>query len=896
MPYLVVENGSQRSLKVEIPAGGRVGLGRDPKSEIPVTDHLCSRRHFEVAESGGRYVLKDLESSNGTWVNEQRVTEVDLAHGDCVRAGETQLTFLEDAGAGGRGLIGKVVGGYRILERIGRGGMGTVYKANQVSLNRVVALKILSHKVAMDPAFVKRFHKEAQAAGRLNHPNIVQVYDVSSDQGLHFFSMEFIENGSVQDLATREGKLAPELALASILDAARGLEYAEKRGLVHRDIKPDNLMINAEGVVKIADLGLARDAGESARETGEHAGEHHKDDEGIFGTPHFIAPEQAQGRPVDTRSDIYSLGATFYRLLTGQTPFTGDSVREIIYKQINEPPQPVREIVKDCPASLAQIVERMMQKEAAARPATAAVLVEELERISAQLESGGKSAFKLAAAAVVLLLAGGGIWWLNRENGSEPPVITGPTTRPEDDETRKRLAEELRRQELENQAQKAVTPLRVENGALKDAERDLPRLEDLLRRFQAVADNAEFAGTETVAEIRQGAIARITAEIAEQKRKNAEAAEQKRLAAEAAARKVSEAVAQADAAAPAFRFGAAIAALLAAKGSPELAGAERAAERQTLDGKIAVNVEQAKARAATAIQEAKEKSGAGSFDEAAAALDAVAATLLDGAGPGEASRLLEGPVGDLRREAEAARKTRDDKIRADAESDRKLTFEARRRAMGTLATRFDPEAARALLEECRKNLRTAAGREALDRESEDVAAFLRVREAFVAEVKNGVKNAAVQLPSQADPSRLLRYTLLEAGPEGFSARLGQGKPQTFAYHDFKPAALYETVFKGRLPEARPMVLDAARMLVAAGDPEAALALLNGSAADDECGRALKARAGKEAQARAAMNEIRVLEKAAAKEPRAWLEILPKVEEFLTRFRDTAVYILNGSGA
>src|SRR5262249_25370051 len=148
-------------------------------------------------------------------------------------------------GAGARGLLGKTVAGYRILDRIGRGGMGTVYKANQVSLNRVVALKILSHKTAQDPAFVKRFHKEAQAAGRLNHPNIVQVYDVGSDGGLHFYSMEYIENGSVQDLATKEGKLGADLALSIILDAARGLEYAEKRGLVHRDIKPDNLMINA---------------------------------------------------------------------------------------------------------------------------------------------------------------------------------------------------------------------------------------------------------------------------------------------------------------------------------------------------------------------------------------------------------------------------------------------------------------------------------------------------------------------------------------------------------------------------------------------------------------------------------------------------------------------------
>ena len=269
MPYLVVENGNRRGFKVEIPPGSKVVVGRDGRADIEGSDHLCSRHHFEVEATADGFTLRALGSSNGTYVNDERsIGDAALRHGDCIQAGETQLTFLVDAGQGARGLVGKTVGGYRILERIGRGGMGTVYRANQTSLNRTGALKILSPKIAEDPAFVSKFQKEAQAAGRLNHTNIVQVYDVGSEGGLHFYSMEYIENGSVQDLATREGTIGADLALAIVIDAAKGLEYAEKKSLVHRDIKPDNLMVNAEGVVKIADLGLARDAAKTVRETG----------------------------------------------------------------------------------------------------------------------------------------------------------------------------------------------------------------------------------------------------------------------------------------------------------------------------------------------------------------------------------------------------------------------------------------------------------------------------------------------------------------------------------------------------------------------------------------------------------------------------------------------------
>ena len=417
MAHLLIESGNDKGEKIPLPADGEVSCGRDTACTHQILDIAASRRHFRiVGNGGGAFRLEDLESRNGTHLNGARVDRSPLTGGDRIRVGETIFLFVsEPAGADTSSdpLAGKTVSGYHILERIGVGGMGTVYKALQVSLCREVALKILSKRYTEDEKFVEMFVREARAAGGLNHPNIVQVYDVGKEDGHHFFSMEYMARGSVGDLLKELGTLSVPRALAMILHAAKGLEYAEKRGLIHCDIKPDNLMLNEEGTVKIVDLGLSRTT----------MGEKEQGEEDVaFGTPHFVSPEQAQRKKLDHRADIYSLGASFFLMVTGQPVFSGASAKEIVMKHIKEPPPKAREVNPAIPESVSNIIDRMLKKEPGDRYPTAASLLEDLRKANIEvnpqaaytdgfpgLPDGGKSRptglIALGGAAVVILLA-----------------------------------------------------------------------------------------------------------------------------------------------------------------------------------------------------------------------------------------------------------------------------------------------------------------------------------------------------------------------------------------------------------------------------------------------------------------------------------------------------------
>ena len=408
MPNLIVERGREKGSTFELKPETPCVAGRDPASvQIVISDPAASRRHFQVSAKDGKWFVTDLGSKNHTYLNAEKLEKaIELASGDRIQVGETVLSFLaEDLAdkATAQGLNGKEIGGYKILERLGRGGMGTVFKAKQISLNRVVALKVLASKFAKDPKFVEKFVSEARAAGQLNHPNVVQVFDVGQLGGLHFFSMELMEGGCVQDMlsAAPEGRLTWQEAMPLIVDASRGLVFAEKRGIIHRDIKPDNLMLTSEQRVKIGDLGLAKKAEEGAG------------DKSIFGTPHFIAPEQAQGKELTHAADLYALGATFYRMVTGKTPFAGDTVKEILKKQINEPHQPIVQVVPEFPEDLAAIVDRLMAKKVENRYQSATKLVEDLEafQLAHQIElSGAKKLNKpLMIGAIVVALAAAGV-------------------------------------------------------------------------------------------------------------------------------------------------------------------------------------------------------------------------------------------------------------------------------------------------------------------------------------------------------------------------------------------------------------------------------------------------------------------------------------------------------
>jgi len=250
----------------------------------------------------------------------------------------------------------------------------------QESLRRPVALKVLAPKLAADSDFVHRFQAEARAAAALSHPNVVVVYDVGEENGAHYLSMEFMAGGSLEQKLSASGPLPWKAALAALGDAAAGLAYAESRGIVHRDIKPANLMYSGTGTVKIADLGLATTIEQEASEA--------VDGRKVYGTPHFISPEQARGQAVDHRSDLYSLGATAYRLLSGRTPFEGGSTREILRALQSDAPRPLHELVADLPGELEAVIQRLMEKEPAARFPTAEALRRECERLRLVAEHG----------------------------------------------------------------------------------------------------------------------------------------------------------------------------------------------------------------------------------------------------------------------------------------------------------------------------------------------------------------------------------------------------------------------------------------------------------------------------------------------------------------------------
>jgi len=261
-------------------------------------------------------------------------------------------------------LVGRTLGSFRIIERLGSGAVGVVYKAIQSGLEREIALKVLNPKAAT-PLSVASFKREAVAAGRLSHPNLVQVFDIGNDQGLHFYAMELVPGGNLEARLEASGPLPWEEALHFAQDCAEALAFALDHHLVHRDVKPENLMLTKDGRAKLADLGMAATRGMLEQES---AG----------GTPHFMAPECVGEGAVDHRADIYSLGCTIYRLLTGRTPFSGETVKEILRAHRDQPPPAVREYAPETPSEVNAYVARLMAKSPDERPADAHAVVHDL--------------------------------------------------------------------------------------------------------------------------------------------------------------------------------------------------------------------------------------------------------------------------------------------------------------------------------------------------------------------------------------------------------------------------------------------------------------------------------------------------------------------------------------
>ncbi len=312
-----------------------------------------------------------------------------------------------------------VLGGYQILKELGRGGMGAVYLARQISLDRPVALKVMNPKWASNPNFLVRFTREAYAAAQLVHHNIVQVYDIGEDKGINFFSMEFVEGSSLGSLIKDEGRLPADVAAGYVLQAARGLKFAHDRGMIHRDIKPDNLMLNTQGVVKVADLGLVRTPGmeeESplAAATAEaKAGPRGRSLASLsnvtmvgqaMGTPSYMAPEQARdATKVDQRADIYSLGCTLYVMVTGKPVFSGSNALEVMTKHATEPVVRPEKVVKEVPKALSDVIVKMVAKKPEDRYPSMDEVIHALEDF---MGLAGKDAVSQTEAHVKTLEAG----------------------------------------------------------------------------------------------------------------------------------------------------------------------------------------------------------------------------------------------------------------------------------------------------------------------------------------------------------------------------------------------------------------------------------------------------------------------------------------------------------
>jgi serine/threonine protein kinase len=266
------------------------------------------------------------------------------------------------------------VRGYSIERELGRGGMGTVYLARQLSLDRPVALKVMSKRWANDPVFVARFTREAYAAAQLSHPNIVQIHDIGEVDGARFFSMEYVPGKSLADVVRAQGKLDPETAVGYVLQAARGLKHAHDRGMIHRDVKPDNMLLDDQGLVKVADLGLvktptiSRDDDRLENSSSQSSGLMSLPAEMTgariaLGTPAYMSPEQCRdAATVDHRADIYSLGCTLYVLVTGRPPFDGTTAVELMTKHAYDPLVPPEQIVSRVPKELSAVIQRMLAK------------------------------------------------------------------------------------------------------------------------------------------------------------------------------------------------------------------------------------------------------------------------------------------------------------------------------------------------------------------------------------------------------------------------------------------------------------------------------------------------------------------------------------------------------
>ena len=342
-------------------SAGILTLPHSPKSTVPestpldedfrygqlaIEGRLITPEQFDAAMDKVREThqpLRDLLVAEGT---------IDLQTADRLTKAVRRILRDERAKSEGGMLMKKQIGGYKLIRRIGEGGMGEVYLAEQLTMHRTVALKILHGKWADDEEFRKRFLLEARAVGKLSHQNLIQVFDVGKYQGYYYFSMEFIDGVTADDLIRHDGQIPVEKAVDICMQVCKALSYLATHQIVHRDIKPANIMLTKDGQVKLGDFGFIQSAFDAEL----------MQEGTTIGTPDYISPEQARGeRNLDVRSDIYSLGATLFHMLAGKTFFSG-SCSKVMRDHIETEPPKLDSLRKDLPEELIRIIAKMTAK------------------------------------------------------------------------------------------------------------------------------------------------------------------------------------------------------------------------------------------------------------------------------------------------------------------------------------------------------------------------------------------------------------------------------------------------------------------------------------------------------------------------------------------------------
>ena len=406
------------SITFEVGSDRAVTLGRGDGCDVVIKDQAMSREHCRLGFENGMLVATDLGSQHGIVHRGAKVERCELGVGGSFRIGDTEVV-VEQIGIGavataksepvpepppkpeppakpkpadGEELLGTELGGYRILSILGAGGFAVVYRAEQVQLSREVALKVLRQS-ADGPASerIAAFLREARAAAALNDPRLLQVFDVGDDKGHYFLSMELAPGGSLARKLRAEGPIEWRTLLPILRDTAGALQVAHDHGLVHRDVKPANILLTASGGAKLGDLGLA--AG------GDR-----------LGTLAFMAPEQVRNLPVDGRADLYALGCTAYAALTGAPPFTG-SKKEIAQAHVRQAPAPLRGSGLMVPPQLEQLLlQELLAKDPNDRPASAREVADELSRI--EQDGGAVVRTRRSRARRGRGGGGGGLWVL----------------------------------------------------------------------------------------------------------------------------------------------------------------------------------------------------------------------------------------------------------------------------------------------------------------------------------------------------------------------------------------------------------------------------------------------------------------------------------------------------